>query len=148
MKKIIGGKMYDTETAKALGCASATCSTRDFNYWEETLYIKKTGEYFLYGDGGPASRYAEPVDGQGHQWTGGCRISPLKFDQAREWAEKHLSVEEYEEIFGEVSEDDSRASLNLSMASSVVERAKRIAQERGVTVSVLISALIEREVSA
>ena len=62
MKKIINGKLYDTDTAKEMGTGCASCSPRDFHYYSETLYRKRTGEYFLYGEGGPASRYAERVD--------------------------------------------------------------------------------------
>ena len=102
MKKIINGKKYDTETAKELGSAYSSYGKRDFSYWEETLYIKRTGEYFLYGWGGPASRYSEPVGHNGRE--SGERITPFTEQEAKEWAEKYLDVDEYEAIFGEVEE--------------------------------------------
>ena len=52
MKKIINGRKYDTETAKEIGYWSNGYPCSDFNHCEETLYLKKTGEYFLYGEGG------------------------------------------------------------------------------------------------
>ena len=58
MKQIINGKKYDTDTAKEIAHYCAPGSVQDFSYFEETLYRKKTGEYFLYGKGGPASRYS------------------------------------------------------------------------------------------
>ena len=53
MKKIINGKVYDTEKAKQVAYYSSAGSWRDFQHYEETLYLKKTGEYFLFGEGAP-----------------------------------------------------------------------------------------------
>lgn len=52
MKKIINGKMYNTETATELGDFWNGLSTSDFRNLSETLYRKKNGEFFLYGQGG------------------------------------------------------------------------------------------------
>ena len=41
MKRIINGKMYNTETAKALGTAHSNAPVNSFEYWEETLYKKR-----------------------------------------------------------------------------------------------------------
>ena len=74
MKKVISGRRYDTDTAKKVGEASySNCS--DFHYWSEELYRKKTGEYFLFGEGGALSKYQQEV-GQ-NEWTGGKEIIPL-----------------------------------------------------------------------
>lgn len=102
MKKIINGKKYDTDTAKYLACGSGGGSASDFSHYAEELYIKKTGEYFLYGHGGPASKYAESC-GQ-NSWCGGSDITPLTENSARVWAERYVSADTYEEIFGEVEE--------------------------------------------
>ena len=59
MKKIINGKLYNTETAKKLAEYSNDCTWSDFRCLEEALYRKRTGEYFLYGSGGPLTGYAE-----------------------------------------------------------------------------------------
>ena len=102
MKKIINGKKYDTETAKEVGYASNGLSTRDFSYWEETLYLKKTGELFLYGYGGPRSKYSVSCGQNG--WSGGNKITPLSEQEAKAWAEEYLDSDEYEALFGEVEE--------------------------------------------
>jgi hypothetical protein len=101
MKKIINGKKYDTDTAKILGSAGYS-HPGEFNHWKETLYIKKTGEFFLHGIGGPMSKYAHRIGPD--EWSGGEEIHPLSPEEARKWIEKNLDVEEYEEIFGEVEE--------------------------------------------
>lgn len=102
MKKIINGKMYNTETAKALGTAYSNAPVNSFEYWEETLYKKKNGEYFLHGHGGPTSRYAEYTDV--NTWSGGEKFTPLTETEAMKWAERYLSAEEYCDIFGEPEE--------------------------------------------
>ena len=102
MKKIINGKKYDTETAKHVGSWSNGYSYSDFEYAKEKLYKNKTGEFFLYGSGGPASKYCEYIDGNTR--SGGCDIIPLTENKAKKWAERHLDADRYEEIFGEVEE--------------------------------------------
>lgn len=101
MKKIINGKMYNTETAAEVASYSNDCARNDFHYFEQTLYRKKTGEFFLYGEGGGLSMYARrEFDG----WTYGVRIDPLTEAEAKEWMEKHADVEDYIDVFGEPEE--------------------------------------------
>lgn len=131
MKKIINGRRYDTETAKALGYDDYLYPS-DFGYWAETLYRKNTGEFFLYGTGGPASKYAESIGM--NQWSGGSKIIPLSVEAAQKWAEEHLSADEYEKIFGEVTEEEKRTAT-FSLPEDVIEMIKRGAAEKGVKLS-------------
>jgi len=101
MKKIINGKKYNTETARVVGAVGHEYPS-DLRYWREELYRKKTGEFFLYGKGGPMSKYARRT--AQNEWSGGEEIIPLTEKEAREWVETYLSAEEYEQIFGEVEE--------------------------------------------
>lgn len=102
MKKIINGKMYNTETAKMVGSWSNNVSCSDFSYCEEELYKKKTGEFFLYGSGGAMSKYATSC---GNGWTGGGQaITPMTVENAKRWMERHCDADEYIEVFGEVEE--------------------------------------------
>lgn len=101
MKKIINGRKYDTDTAKAIASYSNDRPCSDFRYFYETLYQKHTKEFFLYGEGGPLSKYAEHC-GQG--WIGAEGIIPLTLDDAKEWVENHCNAEKYEKLFGEVAE--------------------------------------------
>lgn len=103
MKKIINGKKYDTSTARECGSYWNGCSPNDFNYVKETLYQKRTGEFFLYGKGGAMSRYAETVQGD-NGYIAGEAIIPYTDDDAKSWVEKYLDVTSYEELFGEVAE--------------------------------------------
>lgn len=140
MKKIIKGKVYDTDTATFLAEYDSGHSVTDFQHYTEELYQKKTGEFFIYGEGGPASRYSQACPTGG--WDGGRKIVPLTYEQAREWGEKNLDADEYEDIFGEVAEDDSRMTVTLSLSVGAVERAKRAAAQAGISLSGYIENLI------
>jgi len=139
MKKIINGRLYDTETAKELGSDSYS-NRRDFHYWVETLYKKRTGEFFIYGEGGPLSKYAEAVGL--NEWSGGERIMPLSYAEAQEWAENHLDGDTYIEIFGEPEEDDAKQKITLSLSTAAIAKAKQEAAKAGITLSSYIEKLI------
>lgn len=100
MKKIINRKKYDTDTAKCL--LSWDNNHTGFSYCHEELYRKKTGEFFLYGHGGPMSKYTKSCGD--NSWSGAEEIIPLSEAEARKWAEEHGDADEYEAIFGEVEE--------------------------------------------
>ena len=102
MRKIIDGKMYNTETATKVAEWSNDCFVSDFSYFSETLYRKRTGEYFVYGEGGPMSPWAEPCGSNG--WKSASDILPVSKSHARKWMEKHAEIEEYIAEFGEPEE--------------------------------------------
>lgn len=137
MKKIIMGKVYDTATARQLARID-TGSTAELSFWSETLFQKRTGEYFIHGEGGPMSRYAVSV-GQ-NEWGWGEKIIPLSPDKARAWAEEHLDGDEYEKIFGIPDEDAGRVTLCVQIPADLDARIRQRAADEGIT----ISALIER----
>lgn len=101
-KKIINGKLYNTETATLVGEWWNNYPTNDFNYCEENLYRKHTGGYFLCGEGGPLSQYSESYGN--NSWGYGEEITPLSEQEAMQWAEERLSADEYIALFGEVEE--------------------------------------------
>lgn len=142
MKKIINGKMYDTDKATALGYDTSGGTPRDFSWWKETLYQKRTGEFFLHGEGGPMTRYAESC-GQ-NSWGYGERIMPLNVEAAREWAEVHLDTGTYEEIFGIVGEDLTKKIVTYSLPVSTIEKLKRAAAAEGISLSEAVTRAIEK----
>lgn len=144
MKKIINGKKYDTETAQKMGWWSANYSVSDFHFYEETLFRKRTGEFFLHGSGNAASKYARRIEM--NSWGGGEEIIPLTYEAAREWAEEHLDVDDYEKIFGEVSEDEEeKRTTTVSLSVAALEKAKRESSKAGVFLSDYIEKLILKE---
>lgn len=141
MKKYINGRKYDTETAQAVGSWSNNRSYGDFSRCEETLYRKKTGEFFLYGEGGPMSRYAKSAGD--NSWSGGEEIHPLTFDEAREWAEEQLDGDEYEKIFGEIGDDDTDVLISAVVKASSRDRLRRAVEKTGKTAGQILDELIE-----
>ena len=140
MKKIINGKVYDTETAKKVASWYSSYARNDFHYYEEELYQKKTGEFFLYGEGNAASPYSRSC-GQ-NEWCGGERIEPLTFKEAQKWAEKHLDGDEYCEIFGEPDEDAEDVTLGVRVSAAAAAKLKRISAETGKPQNKIIEELI------
>ena len=140
MKKIINGKLYNTDTARQVGTWSNSADCNDLSWVEESLYQKKTGEFFLHGQGGPNTRYAQQLEAS--NWTGGETISLVSYDSARQWAEDHLTADQYQAVFGEVAEDDSRTTLLLSLPASTVKKIKQEAAQAGMTVSAYVESKI------
>ena len=141
MNKIINGKVYNTGTAHKIGTWSNGADRTDFSWVEESLYQKKTGEFFLHGQGGPNTRYAQQLEAS--RWTGGETISLVSYNSARQWAEDHLTADQYQAVFGEIAEDDSRTTLLLSLPASTVKKIKREAAQAGMTVSAYIVSKIK-----
>lgn len=144
MKKIINGKVYDTATAQKIAEWEINLPT-DINYLCESLYLKKTGEYFIFGSGGANTRYAS-VSGSGN-FRPGELIVPITLDNAKKWAEEHLDGNTYEAIFGDVVEDDGSITLTtIRLPSALVETVRRRAIENGVTMTAYIQAAIEKAI--
>ena len=144
MRKIIEGKLYDTETARMVGEWANAGSWRDFNHMEEQLYRKRTGEFFLYGEGGPATKYA--VSAGQNTWSGGSRIIPLSYENARQWAEEHLDAEEYAEIFGMPDESDEKVALNVMIPADLAAMLRTRAAEQGESLTSLVVGLLSAAV--
>jgi hypothetical protein len=93
MKKIIDGKMYDTEKSVCIGSASnigrGASSVSDLNCWISNLYLtQNTKEYFIEGKGGPMSMFAHHLDE--NTISGGNDIILMPKEDAQNWAEKYL----------------------------------------------------------
>jgi len=76
MTKEFNGVYYDTKTAKidkqfTFGKPGDPCG------YEETLYITDNGNYFIYTNGGPLSKYTSE------------NITPIAREQVRAWVMSH-----------------------------------------------------------
>ena len=140
MKRVLNGSVYNTDSAKELGCDSYS-NPSDFSHWVETLYRTKAGKYFLHGEGGPTSRYA--VAESGNCWSGGEKILPITEDEARAWSEEHLSGDEFERIFGEISEDIETTQINALISVELKAKLDAEKVKTGETTAELISRLID-----
>lgn len=139
MKRAINYKIYDTSTAKKIGEWDNGLPLDDLSYCSESLYRKKTGEFFLYlyGESGASGKYAVR-----RNYVGGKKIIPLAYEEARQWAEKHLTGDEYIGIFGEPEKDNSKTILSAYVPKDLCERIKQKASQNGKTISEQVSELL------
>lgn len=137
MRKVINGKLYDTDTARPIVNWSKGYTT-DFSYVSETLYRKRTGEYFVHGKGGPMSAYRETI-GQS-QWSGGEAIRPLDYDAARRWMEGHAEADQYEREFG-IPDEDKEHDLHVIVSETAWQAISRAAAQDGTSVRAIIERL-------
>lgn len=141
MKKIIDGRKYDTATAREVGDWQNMDDVSDLRFICETLYRKKTGEYFLHGEGGAMTPYAEALGN--NEWCGGETIAPMTYEAAREWAKERLGADEFESEFGEVAESDGTATITLSVSAGARSKLQRMSSQTGKTQSAIVEGLIE-----
>lgn len=101
VNKIINYKKYDTDTAESLGSSTNGLDSSNFYYVYEELFIKKTGEYFLYVEGGRGSKYGKRC---GNMYLNDKKIIPYTEEEAKVWAMENLDGDIFEQLFGEVQE--------------------------------------------
>lgn len=133
MKKINFGSVYDTETSKKL-------AKWEGDKTEETLYITKSGKYFLYTEDNTIFKLNIQKDGKG--WLRGIDIIPLNLDQAKQWGKERLTNEEYSSIFEHKSELGSKVTLNLSVSSECKAILERNRSKTGKSISQIVSNLV------
>lgn len=103
MKKIINGKVYNTETATEIYSYDNGLGYSDFGWMDEKLYMTKKGSYFLAGQGGAMSKYARSC-GQNSSCEG-SGLSVLEETEAIEWLESHNATEALESFFADKLEE-------------------------------------------
>lgn len=136
MKRIINGKVYNTETSQCIAGYDVNAAD-GLDYFSETLYRKKTGEYFLLGEGGARTIYA--VHTEDYNWKGGSKIIPMTPDVAREWAEEHLSAEKYAEIFEPITDNEDSVTVSARIPASLAARISAAAATDGMSTSAYIA---------
>ena len=153
MKKRIDTLLYDTDTAKKIASYEAPYPRSDIQYYEEELYKKRTGEYFLYGSGNARSPYAEQVYGETSAWEDGEKIVPLSYEEAQKWFEKannendELATDEvYEKEFGTIKSDTSKKEQQIfRLSKTAIQKVERMEQKQGKTKSEIVENLIMSE---
>ena len=137
MKKVINGKVYDTSKAKLIAEAHHPdcieyATGKGLQQW---LYQKKSGEFFVHADGAAIELQNVLPSGE---YRPGKSIYPLTYQQAQRWAERELTAEQWESIFGDPEDDDTQVSVNLSMTAKAANTLKQNAARAGMTVSAYI----------
>lgn len=104
MEVRINGKRYNTKTAWYVDSFCGNDDKGSFYYFYEELYQKRTGEFFIYGEGGAETQYAEHLPDGATRW--GCAIRPITKEEAKEWVLAHSRDTEYKLFFGEEPKED------------------------------------------
>lgn len=143
MNKVIRGKRYNTETAKLVGTWEAN-EPENSDFWEkEELYQKRSGEFFLIGQGGAQTQYAR--FSMGGESKPDIELRPIEPEEASDWAEEHLTADEYEALFGPVAEDGSRGRITLTLLNSTIDTVRREAQRRKMNFNEYLEKLIAQQ---
>ena len=83
MKRIIQGKVYNTDTADRIG-NHVYSNPGDFRYEDTDLFKSKKGAWFIAGEGGPLSRWSQSC---GNGQRGGSGIEAMTTAEALAWCE-------------------------------------------------------------
>lgn len=139
MKKIINGKRYDTETAEFIGRWENMYNSAELQYECEKLYRKKTGEFFIYGAGGPASSYA--VQTGSSSWSGSEKITPIIISEAKKWAEENLDADDYEKYF-EI-EEEGNIAFSLLLPENLYNKLKNESEKTSESMKDIVVGALE-----
>lgn len=117
MKRVIKGKLYDTDRAKLIHCNSG--ASLGYAITEE-MYRKRTGEYFL------LSTFIKD-DLLHHE------IKPLTTSQAQEWLEKNGVI---------LTQGAGKIQLALHVPRCLVEKLRAQAADKGLSMSALATSIL------
>jgi hypothetical protein len=129
MYTVIKNKVYDTSTAKAIAEYHHEGVT-------ETLYRKKTGEYFCHLYDTAASD-----DDRRAGWHGKEKIAPYDYATARAWAELKLDKETFESLF-ESSAQCGETILAVRMSQAAADKVRAMQSATGETIGQIMERLI------
>lgn len=121
----------------------------DNRHYVEELYLKKTGEFFIYGKGNALSKYAfdNPAGGR----EPGEEILPVSFDRAKEWYTARLNDqvpnftdEQYKELFA-IADSDEKVKMTISISGRSRKALQDLAMIQNKSQSQIIESLILAE---
>ncbi len=101
MKKIINGKMYDTEAAECVVFYWNMLPSSDFSEESFSLYRTEKGAYFIHGKGGPRTRWGVELENNMWGWPDHKDIQVISIEEARRIVEEECHFDIYERLFGE-----------------------------------------------
>lgn len=103
MKKVIEGKLYDTETAKLVHSWDNGRYGNDFRYRSKELYLTKKGNWFLHHAGGAMTDLS--VSCGDNSFCGSENIEPISERDAMRFLETHEGTDAVLEYFGDQVEE-------------------------------------------
>ncbi len=103
MKRIIDGKVYNTETAELVLSWDNRRAVNDFKRREKDLYLTKKGNWFIYHYGGPMTDMAVGVGN--NAYGGSENIEPITPENAFRFLCSHGGAVEAEKYFADKIEE-------------------------------------------
>jgi len=103
MKRIVNGKVYNTETAELVHEWWNGRSTSDFRHRSKDLYRTKKGAWFILHAGGPMTDMA--VSCGSNNYTGSKSIEPISEGDVLAFLETHGGEEVLEKYFADKLEE-------------------------------------------
>jgi hypothetical protein len=103
MRKVIDGRIYNTETAQFVcDISPGGYSQSDFEWEDTALYQTRRGAFFIAGRGNARSRWAVRVGQNG--WGSGSGVELQTEEEAKRLVERHAKPDVFVEVFGEPEE--------------------------------------------
>ncbi len=102
MRQVIGGKLFDTDTAELLHEWTNRKTYSDFQYRSKTLYRTSKGTLFIHHEGGAMTDQATPAPGGGRGF--GESIEPVSEEDAIAFLESRGTTEASDAILEHFSE--------------------------------------------
>ena len=139
MKFTVNRRLYDTEKADKLAEVQKSFGTYGVNPdedWTESLYRKNNGEFFMLGEGGKNSPFA---DYSSKTRQAGSRIEVWRVDNynsAKLWVHDNIP-EMMEELFNP-KEDNDISVTTVTISAKAKRNLKRYSKETGLSVSEII----------
>ena len=102
MKKIINRKIYNTETAEEVASWCNGVPGGEFESYAEALFLTKRGTWFLWGEGGPMTKYAECT---GDSRSSGEDLIVMSPEDAYSWLEDKQALSAIQKYFSHIVKD-------------------------------------------
>lgn len=127
--KTYAEKKYDIVTSERIGSYT---TGKGESWLEETLYRKRSGEYYLKGSGGDDTR-----------WRGTDGVQPLCRAWAESWVFERLGREEYDRIFARPAEPKKKQRITLELPADTYARLTELSESAGVSKTRVIEKLLQ-----
>ena len=139
-------KFYDIAKATPLYTVEKTFGVKfgenPDDDWTETLYKKKSGEFFVYGKGGKNTPYSTTENGV---LEGGARYdiwTQSNYNTARNWV--HSNCPEMQEEIFMIDEEDKTKVTSMALTKKARMNLKRKARDENTNVSSLVNEWAEK----
>lgn len=140
MQRRIKTQMYDTNTARLIGEYINHINDETVH---ETLYKKRTGEYFL---------YIKPEKSDNNVFSIQESIQPISYAKAKEWfkkankTDKNLATDDvYNYEFGITTKIEEREMTTIKLSRLAKRKLERMSIKQGISQSEIIENLILAE---